>query len=847
MWYGFLISYVLMVVLFLTTSNAAFIQRYNTASNFVAGGSGAYKAIFDNAMANGFTESHTVSLLGTILVTPVALTSLGWVGYAQEQAGEIQGAQSLKNQMFINFGGGVVSMIMMAVLGLVVVRTVDQNWLSAAAYAAGAYNPAIPTPAIPPWFSSLAIMLTDSPILLFLMIIGIMLNAIQVVFNVIVGWTRVAVAMSIDGVLPKFVSHVSPRTHTPVYAHVIFLILGGYVFAYVYNLVPNYQVYTLAVTAVATVMYIGTALGGAVFPWTRKEVYRTAPISKFKFGPIPLITICGVIAAAFSATMLYYFLTVPFLVNVDLSNLGYSGNLFLYVVVAISFGWVGYYFVRRAYLRRIGVDLDLDTTQVCAAHEVVAHPAEEDGHNDVEEQIPGIAEVREIDVHEERHRQEVVEHRRAERGRDDPTDRNQGNRPDFELGDGRRPIDLLPRPWENRASEGRTDVHHGGDGGDRQRVDLVVGDEVVHIGEDVPAEDEEDHVRIDRGVGPRADVAHELGKHAVDRHSDRNPGPSNDHVEDDLDGIQHDPDDHEEQEDRAVRQHDGERAEPGRNRGRGDRRVVRTRGVGCGRQPVLVDGSHDDEAKHRHHDHADDAATEVNEHLVLQALRALDFSGLLLRISHPPKARQRDRGHEDRSQDGDGARGRESVCNRVVEDGLIRPRASCDERGCGVVSLSEGGVGGSQEEDDHEDVAEEEAVPHDPLELHEPAETLDEHKGGNGGRDHRHNRGAPAYQIPSAPVDQRVVARHDAEAREQRVDAQDGNEPAAERLPLEEERDDHHRDRGESEPGPQRPTLEDIVAARTGHGGGQARIDHGQEGREGAADKDPCPNGSSRV
>src|SRR5947199_261657 len=337
MWYGFLISYVLMVVLFLTTSNAAFIQRYNTASNFVAGGSGAYKAIFDNAMANGFTESHTVSLLGTILVTPVALTSLGWVRYAHEQAGEIQGEQSLKNQMFINFGGGVVSMIMMAVLGLVVVRTVDQNWLSAAAYAAGAYNPAIPVPAIPPWFSSLAIMLTDSPILLFLMIIGIMLNAIQVVFNVIVGWTRVAVAMSIDGVLPKFVSHVSPRTHTPVYAHVIFLILGGYVFAYVYNLVPNYQIYTLAVTAVATIMYIGTALGGAVFPWTRKEVYRTAPISKYKVGPIPLITICGVIAAAFSATMLYFFLTVAFLVNVDLSKLGYFWNLFLFDVSAIFF------------------------------------------------------------------------------------------------------------------------------------------------------------------------------------------------------------------------------------------------------------------------------------------------------------------------------------------------------------------------------------------------------------------------------------------------------------------------------------------------------------------------------
>jgi APA family basic amino acid/polyamine antiporter len=206
-------------------------------------------------------------------------------------------------------------------------------------------------------------MLTDSPILLFLMIVGVMLNAIQVVFNVIVGWTRVAVAMSIDGVLPKFISHVSPRTHTPVYAHVIFLILGGYVFAYVYNLVPGYVTYTLAVTAVATVMYIGTALGGAVFPWTRKEVYATAPISKFKLGPIPLITICGVVAAVFSAAMLYFFFTYWWLVGIDLSA-GLAGNWFPIALVVIFFGWVAYYFVRRAYLRSIGINLDLAYKEV---------------------------------------------------------------------------------------------------------------------------------------------------------------------------------------------------------------------------------------------------------------------------------------------------------------------------------------------------------------------------------------------------------------------------------------------------------------------------------------------------
>jgi amino acid transporter len=204
---------------------------------------------------------------------------------------------------------------------------------------------------IAPWFSTLAAVLTSNPILIFLMIVGILLNAIQVVFNVIVGWTRVAVSMSIDGVLPKFISKVNERTHTPVNAHIVFLILGGFVMSYVYNMVPGYTNYTLAVTAVATVMYIGTALGGALFPRTRKEVYNNSPVSKYKLGTIPLITICGVIAALFSGWMLYDYLTIPFL--------GVSSETSELIMLGIFVAWVAYYFIRRWYLSRIGIDLEL--------------------------------------------------------------------------------------------------------------------------------------------------------------------------------------------------------------------------------------------------------------------------------------------------------------------------------------------------------------------------------------------------------------------------------------------------------------------------------------------------------
>jgi amino acid transporter len=350
MWYGFLLSFVIMVALFLMTPKAVFIQRFNQEMSVIAPGTtDFYHSVTTQAIANGFTPVAGISFISTLFVIPVALTSLGWVGYTQEQAGEIQGASSFKNQLFINLGGGLFSTLLMMILAYAFIHTVGQDWLAAAAY--GNFITGTVNMPIPPWFSNLAAVLTDNPFLIFLMIIGILLNALQVVWNVIIGWTRVSVAMSLDGVFPKFVSAVNERTHTPVNAHIIFMVLGGVVYSWIYNFVPGYLTYTLAVTAVATVMYIGTATGGAIFPWTRKEVYNTSPVAKYKIAGIPVITICGAIATVFSLWMLIWYMTIP--------GLGVANPTSEAIMLAIFLFWVAYFFIRRWWLKRIGINLDL--------------------------------------------------------------------------------------------------------------------------------------------------------------------------------------------------------------------------------------------------------------------------------------------------------------------------------------------------------------------------------------------------------------------------------------------------------------------------------------------------------
>ncbi len=356
MWYSFLISFALIVALFLLTPTPVFIHNYNLVTLKVANllnmqvPSDYYHYVINYEQSQGFHYVTGFSLAATLGVLPIALTSLGWVGYAQEQAGEIKQANQFKKQLFINLGGGITATIMMAILAYALTTSVGQQWLEAAAY--GSYITGNISMPILPWFSTLIVVLTNNPILIVIISFGIFMASLQIVYNVFIGQTRVAIASSIDRVLPAWISKLNSRTGTPLNVHLTFFILGDIVYAYVYNFVPGWLTYTLAVTAIATIMYIGTSLASALMPWKLKEVYQNSEVSKYKILGIPLVTVFGIIAAIFSAWMLYYYVTVP--------SLGVASVPSYILIVLIFTGWLVYYYVRRYYLlKKEGVDLNI--------------------------------------------------------------------------------------------------------------------------------------------------------------------------------------------------------------------------------------------------------------------------------------------------------------------------------------------------------------------------------------------------------------------------------------------------------------------------------------------------------
>lgn len=107
----------------------------------------------------------------------------------------------------------------------------------------------------------------------------------------------------------------------------------------------------LGATVAAAVLAIGAALSALLMPWRRADIYRASPVSKYKVGRVPVISIIALIAIAFEAGVGIYTLSNPTygLVNVP-----------SYVFVGLSFLiWLPVYYAFRWYRKKQGIDIGL--------------------------------------------------------------------------------------------------------------------------------------------------------------------------------------------------------------------------------------------------------------------------------------------------------------------------------------------------------------------------------------------------------------------------------------------------------------------------------------------------------
>src|SRR5712692_50476 len=299
MWWGTLLAFVVVFFIFFTTPPQVFVDRLNAFAVASGGAPGFYQTAVAAVQKAGIDLNPPFSLWATLLVAPIAWTSLQWATYSAQQNGEIKDARSFRAQTFIMVGSLVFTGLLLALLAVGIERVAGSSFLTVAG---AGYWSLIPEANIQVggygfnlWPPILAVALTASPIVVLIIGIGYILNGFQIVCNCYIGMTRVMVAMSLDRVLPEWFSRVNEKLHTPVNAHLAYF-LAGIPVILGYNLVTQpftWVSLTLGVTFGCGYVFVVTSLAGALLPYRAKKVYEASPGAHYKVGDIPLITILG--------------------------------------------------------------------------------------------------------------------------------------------------------------------------------------------------------------------------------------------------------------------------------------------------------------------------------------------------------------------------------------------------------------------------------------------------------------------------------------------------------------------------------------------------------------------------
>lgn len=352
MWYGILAAFAVMLLLFFSTDAAAAHARLDSFAAAVDGVRNFFATAKAAAAEAGVDFDPPFWLFGTLMVAPIAWTSLQWSTYSVEQGGEIKSAHVFRNQVFILAGSLVLTALLLVLLALGMQKGIGNDGILVAS---SGYWYGVPEATIGGTFlmpNLIAIALTSSPLLIAIIGFGYILNSFQIVCNCYIGTTRIMVAQSLDGLLPEWFSRVHPRWKTPVNAHLAYF-LASIPVIIGYNTVASWVRWTLGVTFANGVVFVFSALAAALLPYRARAIYEASPGARYTVGGVPLVTILGTIGFVTGGFMVGSFLFEEGL------GLAYSiDSLPYWIVLGTAVAGLLVYWVMRTVKARQGIKVE---------------------------------------------------------------------------------------------------------------------------------------------------------------------------------------------------------------------------------------------------------------------------------------------------------------------------------------------------------------------------------------------------------------------------------------------------------------------------------------------------------
>ena len=358
-WIG-VVGLAVVCVLLLVYSQSDFQNAFNREATSLFGApANAYQGTIDAASKTfGGSNFGTLSFGPVLLLLPWLAFYLLWPNWGATLYGEVRGAKDIRKPFWSMFAGLWVTVAMVAVVVLLINKTIGWNFYQSAnaAYwnnlyaASGAVAPPVPIWPYPVMFAGF---LVDNHLFQALLIIVMGLWFFGWAGTLFLSSTRVIFAAAFDRVLPSWAANISAKRRVP-YGALILMIVPSLVISAIYAWKPSFASIFIDATAILALTFFATVVAAIILPWRRKDLYDASPIAQYKVAGVPLITVVGVIAGLFLLFMLYeWSFNSDNLYGTTLQKTPNSVKYFVatYVVAVVI------YVVARVVRKRQGIDL----------------------------------------------------------------------------------------------------------------------------------------------------------------------------------------------------------------------------------------------------------------------------------------------------------------------------------------------------------------------------------------------------------------------------------------------------------------------------------------------------------
>ncbi len=345
---GFITVFIVAGV-FLSIPRSGFISAFNAYASPLGLD---YDQVILNAQSFGYVGFAAYTLGGTLLFVPNGnMTKVpyasNWVGGELKAAGDFK-----KHIIAMLIGGGFISLAISAMQVLGWVGMAGQEFTEALSfgYFTGTYELTVP-PFFYAWLGILgvhpAIAIFANLTVVVVIFWGIATNCFAI--------SRSMFAWGMDRLVPSAITRVDRRFHSPWVAIVTagstailldgIMILGG-VNMYAWTASGYFVVHILLLIIMASAMF---------YPYSKraKHVYETSPV-RGKFAGLPTLTWLALAAFLMVFCQTLVFFLEPFW----FAAFGMAAVLPKYLIFVQFVVPVVYYFIRRAYLKNKGVDMD---------------------------------------------------------------------------------------------------------------------------------------------------------------------------------------------------------------------------------------------------------------------------------------------------------------------------------------------------------------------------------------------------------------------------------------------------------------------------------------------------------